>query len=493
MGKETPILNKQQLNILAEAFKAMVDAAPEDKKAVGTVHTGMLLHGPGGLFSTFGLNRDVITAHVEPEGLLAELPLSPSVDTDPRFASLTGITDSTGSQPTNTCDDAPTAYMKGCNLTARFGEIRFDTNDIEWNKVLTRYNRGEFLDLRILGGLIGQEAIRGGIVPGQATQDDIMNIVVAAEMMIVGVQTQREMIRQSWQGNVNINNEFPGLDSQITTGIMDADIQGKLCTALDSDVKNFGYADVCGTARDIVEYLSSMMYYLQFNARRMKLAPVTWRIVMNPNLWYELSACWVCRYLTNRCRSFAGTEVSVINDELNVNLRDRMRDEMRIPINGQWFDVTTDDGIYEHTPVTNANLSPGEFAGSIYAVPMTILNRVPVTFREYVDYRSPVANANIAPFSQYRRDFWTDGGAFSWAYDGILWCFKLGLKTEQRVILLTPQLAGRIDYVKYAPTQHLRSPWPDSDYWMNGGVSYRPNQRTTYAVWSNAANNVVPD
>jgi len=66
------------------------------------------------------------------------------------------------------------------------------------------------------------------------------------------------------------------------------------------------------------------------------------------------------------------------------------------------------------------------------------------------------------------------------------------MKTEQRIILRTPQLAGRIDYIKYTPTQHLRSSMADSSYFMDGGVSYRPADRTSYAVWSSAASNVVP-
>ena len=46
--------------------------------------------------------------------------------------------------------------------------------------------------------------------------------------------------------------------------------------------------------------------------------------------------------------------------------------------------------------------------------------------------------------------------------------------------------------VKYTPTQHLRSPYPDSGYFADGGVSTRPADRTTYAVWSAARDNVVP-
>jgi len=181
-----------------------------------------------------------------------------------------------------------------------------------------------------------------------------------------------------------------------------------------------------------------------------------------------------------------------MNDETNTRLRDNMRAQMTIPINGEEYRVVIDDGIYEHNASNNQNLSPGQFASSIYVVPLTILGNFPVTYREYLNYRSDVAQGNVAPFAGYRRDFWTDRGVFSWAYDGVLWCYKLGIKTEQRIILRTPQLAGRIDYVMYEPLQHLRSPYPDSDYWMNGGVSVRPAQRTSYAVWSSAANNVVP-
>lgn len=487
-------LRKETLLALSEALKTM--ATGEDKKAVSNLHTGVTLHGPSGIFSTFGLEREVVTAHIAPTGLLNELPLRPSMDTDPRYASITGISDSSGSQPTNACDAAPTAYMKGCNLTARFGMIRFDTNTIEFDTVITRYNRGDFMDLQMMGSLIGDDAAAAGLMPGNISESDILNIVTLNEMLVAGVQAQRELIRQSWQGNVTLTNEFPGLDDQITTGIMDADIQGKLCPALDSDVKNFGYSSVDGTDKDIADYLSSMMWYLEFNAQRMRLQPVEWVIVVRPELWFELSAIWPCRYLTNRCTQLVGnTESSpmVINDELNVNLRDSMRENLTIPINGKRYRVVVDDGINELNPDNDQNLSPGEYASSIYAVPLTILGNFPVTYREYLNYRSSVASDNVAAFSgQVRPDFWTDNGVFSWAVDQQLWCYQLGLKTEQRVILRTPQLAGRIDYVKYSPTQHLRSPFPSSDYFEDGGVSVRPENRTSYAVWSSAANNVVP-
>jgi len=460
---------------------------------VGNSHSGVTLHGPGGIFSTFGLERDIIVAHVAPEGLISHLPVLPSIDVDPRYGTITGVTESYGSQPDETCEDAPTAYMKGCNLTGRFGLLRFDTNTIEIDEVIKRYNRGDFTDLRMLGSMFGDEQLAKGLVPRSSlTADDILNVATLAEMMVVGVQVQRELVRQTWQGNVLIPNEFPGLDGQIATGQLDADVPGKLCTGLDSDIKNFGYSSVDGEDKSIVSYLSMLAWYLKHRADRSKLNPVKWTVVMRPELWFELSAVWPCSYLSNRCAD-SGTSIGVINDELNVNLRDRMRRDMVLPINGVDYPVVVDDGIYEHTAENNQNLAPGEFASSIYIVPMTILGNFPVCYREYLDYQSPLWDKNTAMFNQYRKDFWTDSGMFSWAYEGRLWCYKLGLKTEQRIILRTPQLAGRVDYVKYAPTQHLASPFPDSDYFVDGGVSVRPAPRTSYAVYSSNENGELPE
>lgn len=480
------MLSVEELNALKGLASFMVTEG--QKGAVAHTHTGITLHGPGGIFSTFGLSREIINAHIAPVGLASRLPLLPSMDTDPRFGTVTGVTASYGIQPENTCDAAPHAYLKGCNLTARFGRIRYDTNTIEFNEVITRYNRGDFMDLMFLGSMIGEEDVRAGLLPTDINETDALNIVTLAEMLVAGVQAQREIVRQLWQGNVLVDMEFPGLDGQIATGQMDADRPGVLCTALDSDVKSFNYNDVCGTTLDIVEYISMMMWYLKHNAERSRLLPVKWVLVMRPELWFELTACWPCRYLTNRCADAAGLQVGVINDENNTRMRDEMRTGMFLWVNGEKVEVITDDGIYEHNSANNPNLNPGEFASSIYAVPLIILGNFPVTYREYLNYRSPTAEAVTAPFAAQRRpDFWSDNGVFSWAYDGQFWCFLLGLKTEQRVILRTPQLSGRIDYVSYTPLQHLRSPEPDSAYHFDGGVSLRPASRTSYSVWARGA------
>ena len=160
-------------------------------------------------------------------------------------------------------------------------------------------------------------------------------------------------------------------------------------------------------------------------------------------------------------------------------MRDEMRNGMYIDINGNRYPVVADDGIFEHTNVNNGNLALGEYASSIYMVPMTITGGFPVTYREYVDYR--MANRDIA-LLRGKENFWTDDGMFMWAYEDTNFCYKLKVKTEQRIVLRTPQLAGKIQNVKYSPLQHLRSYDPASPYFQDGGVSLRGNE-TTYAVW----------
>lgn len=435
------------------------------------------LHGPGGIFTSPGLEREIVTAHVRPFGFAKDLPLLPSVYVNPRFGALTGYTDVDGDQPDNACEDAPAGYVKSCTLTARFGRLRFDTQTIEMDDVMLKLHRGDFTDLILMGRVLGLSELE----PSGMNENQILDIVTMSEMVGAAVQTERNLNQQIWQGAIGTANQFPGLDVQIATGQKDADT-GTLCPALDSDVKDFDYDAIDGTGRDIVEYLSMLAYYLQYNALTMGLEPVSWTIVMRPQLWFELTAMWPCAYNTTKCSPTVATNSTVFLDgRENTMERDSMRQNMYIDINGTRFPVVIDTGIYEHNNINDANLAAGEYASTIYMVPTTIRGTMPVTYREYVDYRA--AQSDVALLSGSNTFFWTDQGVYSWAYEETKWCYKLSLKTEQRVVLRTPHLAGRIDNVKYTPLQHVREPDPDNPYFADGGVSLRDSVGTPYAVW----------
>ena len=446
-------------------------------KTPANFQTATGLHGLGGIFGQPGMERDVITAHVRPHGIASVLPRFPSVSEDPTFASLTGYTDVVGSEPDNACEDAPSGYVKSCFLTARFGLLRRDTQTIEMDKVMLQINRGDTRDLMLRGQVLGLQ----GMNPSGLNQSQILNVITMSEMVQAAVNIERALNTGLWQSTVAGNWGWPGLDAQIATGQGDANTN-TACPSLDSDVKEFSYNDVCGTTLDIVEYLSMLEYYLYYNAESMGLAPVKWVVAMRPQLWQELSACWPCKYNTNRCLAAnIGESVVSIDGRENIVERDAMRAGMYIDINGRRYPVVTDTGIFEHNNINNSNLAAGQYASSIYMVPMTILDNFPVTYMEYIDYRQAQPDASLL---QGKQDFWwTDQGMYSWSIENNKWCYKLSLKIEPRVVLRTPHLAGRIDHVRYSPLQHLREPDPDSPYHADGGVSVRETG-TRYAVWA---------
>src|SRR3990167_5609819 len=449
-------------------------------KAPASINTATLLFGTGGIFSTPGLEPDVITAYVRPKGISPRLPLLPSVNEQPRFASLTGYTATSGSEAVYPCDDNPAGYVNGCNLTARFGRLARDTQTIEFDKVMLQARGGLTTDLTLRGRVLGLTDFN----PSAASESDILNVGTASEMVTAGVNMERTLSRQMWQG-VTTNDtagdgykEFPGLDVQIATGQVDADT-GIACPALDSDVKDFNYNLVGGTGLDIVEYVSMLEFYLRYNAMQMGLDPVEWIVVMRPELWQELTAAWPIKYNTNRATAVPNNATLFIDGRDNVTDRDRMRRAMTIDINGNNYPVIVDTGIAEATNITNANVPAGSYASSIYMLPLSIIGNFPVLYREHVDYRQ---GARDLALMRNLPSLWTDAGQYSWVLEQNKWCLKLSVKTEQRVVLRTPQLAGRIDNVLYSPLQHLREPDPSSPYHYDGGVSMRAAS-TVNAVW----------
>ena len=476
---------KELIGALSENTKAVTALMNGDKKSAFSA-TNANTQFPRGAQSLWGglpVDRDIITAHIRPEGLMSELPWLPSTTEQPFYGILTGFTGDSGAEATNPCDPNPTGFVKGCTLTAQFGRVARDTNTIDIDKVMLKLNRGDFTDYRLRGRMLGLTDLSP--VPNET---QMLNVVTKAEMVIAAQSIERKLTEIFWQGTPANNTsgegykEGPGLDSQIATGHVDAHT-GTACPAVDSDVKNFAYDLVGGSGRDIVEYLGMLEFYLRYNARKMGLNPVQWVVVMRPELWFELSAVWPCAYNTNKCAdSVQGSQSRVVIDgRENVSERDNMRNQQYIDINGNRYPVITDDGIFEHNNINNGNLNAGQYASTIYFVPLTITGGFPVTYIEHVDYRA--AGADMSLISRGNPTFWTDDGRYMWVFDQNRFCYVLSAKVEPRIVLRTPHLAGRIDAVAYEPLQHLRSYDPDSPYHEDGGVSLRSDPWSTNAVW----------
>lgn len=447
-------------------------------KAPAQYMTAQRLHGFTGTFSTPGIERDVVNAHLRPEGIASVLPLMPTVDENPMFATLTGFQDYAGAEPTYVCDDAPSGYMKAALLTARFGRVRRDTDTIDMTQVMRKVNRGDFTDLVLRGSVLGMT----NLAPGGMNQGQVLDVVTMSEMITAAVSAERKLVKMIWQGLFTVAGEFPGLDVQIATGQKDAET-GVLVPTLDSTVINFAKANVNTAAgATIVEKLSSLEWFLRNNARKAGIDPVTWVIVMRQDLFFELTAIWPIAYNTTRAAVAPSNAHLYIDGRENVTERDQMRDGKYLIINGNRYDVIIDDGIYEKNNTNAAGYAAGEYGSSLYFVPLTIAGGMPVTYRQYLDYRQ--AQTDVSYLNGTEDFFWTDNGLYSWAVSQSKWCYKLSLLTEQRVVLRTPQLAGRIDDIKYVPAMHLRDTDPASAYFVDGGVSLRNVVQKPYAVWT---------
>lgn len=456
------------------------------KVVASGIPSGNLMHGPGGIFGVPGLEQDLISTRVQPRGLAGYLQGRGTTRVSPLFAYLSGFKDTQGEDPDGVCDNCPTAgEAKSCIQTAQFGRYCYKTKEINLTSVGLQTDRGEFLDLRFVNDPLLQQ-IGGMLNMGLNGTPELAREVLMA-WVAVGVAFQNKLVRQAYIGNPANNTanggyaEFPGLDILIGTNKVDA-LSGVACPSLNSDIKDFQH-NLIGNAqgKDIVEYVTYMFRFLRHNATRMNFDPVQWVITMRPELFYELTAIWPCSYLSYRCSPGTGSS-NIIDARAAVEMRDQMRQGEYLLIDGIRVPVIQDDGIAEETTEDNpTKIDEGEFASDIYFIPISVRGGYLTTYWEYKDYsRGLMPAAGDGRVSQH---YWTDGGRFAWTYDIHNWCAIWESLIEPRIILRTPQLAGRIMNVLYAPLQHFRTPFPDDPNFADGGETERPIQEK-YSDWN---------
>lgn len=476
--------------------EAMVKSGAYTQKATGAP-VGPYVHGQGGLFGVRGLSREIISTHTQITGSLGELlPILPSMDTNPLFPYITGFLRSDQQEKNAVCDDPEEASpFKTCIQTTQFGRKEFKTRELEVNRLGQRINRGEFMDLQLLNGpLVAQ---MGGLMRdffGLSDQSAaIAGNDVVMRMVEVGVAFQRWFCPTVYTGNPANSSagggykEFPGLDLLIGTNKVDA-LTGTACPSLYSDIKSFGYRQVSSvTDPDIVRTLTTMIRILTRKAEQQGLAPVQLAIVMREPLFYELTRVWPCQYNTDGCAAPTLTGVStsiVMNDDFQVRMRDQMRNGKYLLIDGRQVNVIVDDCIMEENSSDNGAIPVGGFASDIYIIPLTARGgTIRTMYWEYFDFSGP--NAAVPSMQGLPKWFWSDGGAFLWTMlTPKVWCVDFAAKTEPRLILRTPQLAGRLTDVVYVPLQHTDDPLPSQDYHVNGGVRTGYPSASPFSEWN---------
>jgi hypothetical protein len=482
-------------NVMAAFTEALTKSVLENLKKTQTAGNpiGPYVHGPGGLFGVRGLSQSVISTHTQILGSLGELlPIVPTDEMQPLFPYITGFLRSDQQEKNLVCDDPKDAgTFKTCIQTTVFGRKEFKTRQVEVNHIGQRLNRGEFMDLRIENSPLVEQM--SGLMQGFFGYGNQQSILAGREMVLrlleVAVAFQRWFCPTVYTGNPGNNaagggyKEFPGLDLLIGTTKIDA-LTGTACPSLYSDVKSFGFRQISDTNDpDIYRTLSTMMYILETRARQNNMAPVDFRIVMRPQLFFELTRVWPLKYNTEYTQATMLPSPDALQLE-NIRMRDDMRTNEYLIINSKRYSVILDDCIMEDNHADNAAIPIGGFASDIYIVPFTAIGgNLRTLYWEYYDYRNAVLpSVNDARAGTF---FWSDNGAFLWglkAPDN--WCLELISKVEPRLILRTPQLAGRLTDVTYVPLQHTNDPLPSQDYWVNGGVSTGRPAPSPFSEWN---------
>jgi len=486
-------------NVIKAFAELLAQYSAENIQKVQTVGApiGPYVHGPGGLFGVRGLERDVISTHTQITGSLGEIiPIRPSIDQTPLFPYITGFLRSDLQEKNAVCDNPIDAnHFKTCIQTTVFGRKEFKTRQVEINRIGQRINRGEFLDLNIVNGPLVEQM--GGLMSGFFGLSNQQSLLAGREMasrlVEVGVAYQRWFCPQVYIGNPANSSagggyqEFSGLDLLISRTKLDA-VTGQTCPSLYSDIKDFMYREVDSTADpDLVKTITTMMRILNRKAEQQGLAPADIRIVMREPLFYAITEIWPCRYMTYRCSVIDGGNIDpvpTLDSAAMVLFRDEMRAGKFLMIDGRRVPVIVDDCIMEDNHADNATIPVGGFSSDIYFVPFSARGgSIQTLYWEYYDYRNDVLpDVSAVKAGTF---FWSDNGVFLWglkAPDN--WCLEIISKTEPRLILRTPQLAGRLENVVYVPLQHTDDPLPSQDYHVNGGVTTGYPPSSPYAEWN---------
>lgn len=463
--------------------KAQADAAKQivQKATLPTGPSYNMVHGIGSMFGAVqvGIEPDVISAMMHWRGVAELLPREPVRTVEDFLPFITGVDPTSATEPTTECGDCISGESEACIQHFPTAKVCRETKVMTLQKAIERLNRGD-IDLTLLNDQLGSKSPWH---PGDSwtTSGQIMQIATAWALLFeLPPLFMQALSPMTYTGNPvnnkgNAYREFRGLQLLVNTGFRDA-FTGVTCPALDSDIKNFNYGDIqTTTTPSFMEILEMAHYYVRNNARGQMLDPVTWVAVMRGDLWKVASSLLPYQsILATLMNSTIPANYSVNIDGASlVEERNAIRQGMVINLNGENVRVVVDDGIPEANNANNANCAAGEYASDVYLLPLRFLGGRPAMRINYKDYR--FITGEIAATNDLIGGFYepSPDGRFSInvVHDGR--CFKIQAETEPRIILKTPQLAARIQNVKYIPQQHLRDPDPDSPYRFKGGVSTR--------------------
>jgi hypothetical protein len=456
-GSLAPSLNPEAIAL----FNAM--AAGLALKDAGTT-AGAQLHGPGGLLATPGLRKQVVNAMIMPRGLSGRLPVRPSLETNEIFAILTGITASSGTEPTEACAAWPrVGQFKACRQQHPFGQQGRTSQVLNVKYAGQIVNRGEFTD----NVLFGQPNMGDGVTAGPIDWGKALQTEYEKKLAELYAGYFRDYSRYIYTGNPQTTAgsqgwmQYRGLDLLISTGKRDA-ITGVLCPAADSIVIDFNGTNVTSAGSTVYGVLANVVTNLERLAEQLGF-DVKWAFTMRYGAFWALTNVWPCVYATVGCG--VNTVIKTSTATEMTEMRDKMRRGKYLYIEGKEYEVIIDDSIVEEVAAGGV---VGTYESDIRFVPLTA-NGEPTLFWEYFPFNQQAIAAaqRMAP-----------AGVFSVLQNGRFLqvnqspthtCVEAEVIERPRLVLMTPFLAAKFLNMRYTVSIHERDALADETYFVNGG------------------------
>lgn len=434
------------------------------------------LHGvfPGnanmfGAFSNPGVRPERFSAMQRPRSMAGLLKPQKSELMNEIVGIVTGQTAATGTNATGWCAGGMlSGVLKTCQQTYPMGNFKMRSRIAVIQEAGMLRNRAD-----IPGMILNNPPAENPLIPDPFWRLTDDRSILQLEFYNLGVQMERSLVKEIWQGVVGTDTGIPGwwkdmnsLSSLVKTGYVDSET-GLACPAADSQVIAWN-ADVGATVagRNIVQVYSDVYYAAVDRADAVGLGGTEFAFVMRKEAFRALVQVWVCQYYINRCLSAGVVGAPFTTDATETRrLELEMRNGQYLLIDGIPVRVVFDEGI----PLEQ--LGANILRSDSFLLPIS-WNGYPLTRLEYFDMGNFYANElRTAVVTQSEL---INNGLYLLSKQESEGCVEFTISAKMRLFLETPFLAARIDDMSYTYLAQTHVADPGTSFlYVNGGVSYR--------------------
>lgn len=435
-------------------------------------------HGPGSFFGDLSLDLGVTSALPLPRGgLLSVLPRTDgTLPNNVEYGILTGVTEEADVPAADRCalPRHRTGLLKLCVQRAGFGRLSIADQGVN----LTNFdppNPCENTNVRLVGNPLNNT---DGWVRFNVGRD------INRPSVKSGIELFATMIRK-WSpyiytgDGVEVDPTFTpprGLDELINTGHTDIR-DATPCPRADSYILDWATdgpsGDIKASASAFYAMFRNMWWTLKNRAEIFGLDPAMWLPVMRDDLFRVITLIWPCEMATSGCEQVFDSTSNPVRITLSNSqaISDEMFNGKFLWIDGMRAPVLTDSAV----PRTELL---GLTTSQIYFVPIVVTGGVPATWIDYARWDRAYELGD----REMRQLLAANGGAM---IDQGRWLVLRNpitngcggerlLYARPRILLLTPQIAGRIINVDYVPEYQITDWDPNAPNYVNGGLNASP-------------------